>query len=275
MLRKLIKHQTGGPALAFIALVVLAGIFAAMLSPNDPYATNLANKFANISWQFPLGTDQLGRCIFSRLVYGIRTTLFYAFIIMCGTMLIGTVLGIVAGYFSQIVDEIIMRVVDVLLSFPSQVMIFAFVALLGIDIWNVVIANIAIKWAWYARVIRGIVLRYRTQNFILFSQAIGSSPSYILKKHILPNIAAELAVLASIDIGWAILNISTLSFLGLGVQPPIPEWGAMLNESKQVIQINPLQIFIPGLAIMLLVSAFNLLGDAISELFNPKEITYE
>lgn len=269
------KHRVGGPALIFIIVVMLAGAGAPLVCPHDPYLTDLSQKFLPMSLTYPLGTDHLGRCILSRLVYGVRPTLFYAFLAMLGTMGLGTLFGLAAGYFSNMVDDLIMALINILLSFPSQVMIFAIVALIGPDIKNVVIATIIIKWAWYARVIRTSVLKYKNANFILFSKVVGTRPSYILTKHILPNVAPELAVLATLDLGWSIINISTLSFLGLGVQPPTPEWGAMLSEAKQVIQVNPIQMFVPGLAITSVVIAFNLIGDTISEMFNPKEVHYE
>lgn len=165
-----------------------------------------------------------------------------------------------------------MRVVDVMLSFPSQIMILAVVALMGVNIENVIIANIFIKWAWYARMIRTAVVKYTESNFILYSKSIGSGNYFILTHHMLPCIAAELAVLASLDTGWAILNISTLSFLGLGVQAPMPEWGAMLNEAKNVMISNPEQMLVPGIAVVVLVGAFNLLGDSLRDALDPKEV---
>lgn len=160
----------------------------------------------------------------------------------------------------------------VMLSFPSQIIILAVVALLGVDIRNVVIASIFIKWAWYARMIRTATIKYTGMNFVLFSRSIGSGNFYILTRHMLPCIAAELAVLASLDTGWAILNISTLSFLGLGVQAPVPEWGAMLNEAKNVMVSNPEQMIVPGIAVVVLVGAFNMLGDCLRDALDPKAV---
>lgn len=144
--------------------------------------------------------------------------------------------------------------------------------MLGIDVRNVILANVFIKWAWYARMIRTSVVQYRDCNFVQFSRCVGTSERFILCRHLLPSITADLAVLATLDIGWAIINISTLSFLGLGVQAPIPEWGAMLNEAKHVLTTNPIQMFVPGIAIVALVTAFNLLGDALRDVFDPKEV---
>lgn len=271
MSKKILKNKIILFNLIFILSVVFLGIFAEYISPNDPLKSNILNKFARYSFKYPLGTDHLGRCVFSRIIYGIRPTFFLAFLTMIGTIGIGLVLGLISGYFKGWIDEIIMRVVDIMLSFPSQIMILAIVALLGVDIINVIIANVFIKWAWYARMIRTNVIKYSTVNFVLFSRSIGQNQIKILIKHILPNIASELAILASLDMGWAILNISTLSFLGLGVQAPTPEWGAMLNEAKNVLLTNPTQMLAPGIAIILLVSSFNFLGDSMRDLFDPKE----
>lgn len=256
----------------FIGIITISGIFAPFLAPNDPYSSNILDKFAPMSQTYPLGTDQLGRCILSRLIYGVRPTLFYGFLIMLGTMCIGIVLGLTAGYIGGVVDEIIMRLVDIMLSFPSQVVILAVVAVLGIDIQNVIIATILVKWAWYCRLIRGSVLKYRNSPFVIYSRLIGMPTTFILRKHILLNIIADLSVLASLDMGWAIVNISTLSFLGIGVQPPISEWGVMLNEAKNVFRSNPYQVVFPGIALTSVVGAFHYLGDAIRDYFDPKEV---
>ena len=185
---------------------------------------------------------------------------------------LGALMGLLAGYFRGITEELIMRVVDVMLSFPSQIMVFAVVALLGINVQNVILANVFIKWAWYARMIRTGVMQYRDRNFVQFSRCVGTPERFILFRHLVPSIAADLAVLSSLDVGWAIINISTLSFLGLGVQAPTPEWGAMLSEAKNVLTSNPAQMLVPGIAIVVLVSAFNLMGDAIRDVLDPKEV---
>ena len=270
-LKRLWDNRMARPCLIFIGAMILIGVFAPLLAPNDPYANSILNKFKAPSLKYPLGTDNLGRCVFSRMIYGLRPTLFLSLVTMLGTIGIGLTLGVIAGYMRGVVDEVIMRVVDVMLSFPSQIMILAVIALLGVDIRNVIIANVFIKWAWYARMIRTTVLTYTGENFILFSKSVGSGTPFILLRHVLPCIASELAVLASLDTGWAILNISTLSFLGLGVQAPMPEWGAMLSEAKNVMTSRPEQMLVPGIALMLLVAAFNLLGDCLRDAMDPKE----
>ncbi len=271
MLKKFLKNKVAMLTTILIVFVAFVGIFAPILAPNDPYKTDILNKFSTFSLSYPLGTDHLGRCVFSRMLYGIRPTLGLAALTMLGTIGLGALMGLLAGYFRGWIDEIIMRVVDVMLSFPSQIMVFAVVALLGINVQNVILANVFVKWAWYARMIRTGVLKYRDRNFVLFSRCIGNRESFILGRHLLPSIASEMAVLASLDIGWAIINISTLSFLGLGVQAPIPEWGAMLNEAKNVLTTNPVQMLAPGIAIVVVVSAFHLLGDALRDILDPKE----
>ena len=272
MVGRLIRNRAAVGTIGLVLIVALIGIFAPFIAPNDPYATDILNKFAGFSQQYPLGTDNLGRCILSRMIYGIRPTLGLAVLTMLGTIGLGALMGLLAGYFRGIVEEVIMRTVDVMLSFPSQIMVFAVVAMLGISVQNVILANVFIKWAWYARMIRTGVMQYRDRNFVRFSRCIGTPESFILFRHLVPSIAADLAVLSSLDVGWAIINISTLSFLGLGVQAPTPEWGAMLSEAKNVLTSNPVQMLVPGIAVVILVAAFNLMGDALRDVLDPKEV---
>ena len=272
MLHRFLHNKTAVGTVSLVLIVALMGIFAPVIAPHDPYATDILNKFAHFSKEYPLGTDNLGRCILSRMIYGIRPTLGLAVLTMLGTIGLGALMGLLAGYFRGITEELIMRVVDVMLSFPSQIMVFAVVALLGINVQNVILANVFIKCAWYARMIRTGVMQYRDRNFVQFSRCVGTPERFILFRHLVPSIAADLAVLSSLDVGWAIINISTLSFLGLGVQAPTPEWGAMLSEAKNVLTSNPAQMLVPGIAIVILVSAFNLMGDAIRDVLDPKEV---
>ena len=270
MLERFLHNKMALSTSGVIIIIALLGIFAPLIAPNDPYTNDILNKFAPMSRQYPLGTDQLGRCILSRMLYGIRPTLGLALLTMLGTIGLGGLMGLVAGYFKGPVDEVIMRVVDVMLSFPSQIMVFAVVALLGIDVRNVILANVFIKWAWYARMIRTAVVQYRDCNFVQFSRCVGTPEWFILSRHLLPSITADLAVLATLDIGWAVINISTLSFLGLGVQAPIPEWGAMLNKAKDVLRSNPWEAIFPGIAITLVVMSFSLVGDGLRDALDPK-----
>ena len=270
MVGRLIRNRAAVGTIGLVLIVALIGIFAPFIAPNDPYATDILNKFAGFSQQYPLGTDNLGRCILSRMIYGIRPTLGLAVLTMLGTIGLGALMGLLAGYFRGIVEEVIMRTVDVMLSFPSQIMVFAVVALLGISVQNVILANVFIKWAWYARMIRTGVMQYRDRNFVRFSRCIGTPESFILFRHLVPSIAADLAVLSSLDVGWAIINISTLSFLGLGVQAPTPEWGAMLTNARGYIRDAWHITLFPGLIILLTILALNIIGDGLRDALDPK-----
>lgn len=270
MLRNLLEDRVALLCLAVIGLTVLAGLFAPYVAPHDPLAGNILYKFKSMSWNYPLGTDQQGRCVFSRLIYGIKPTILLSLVTMAATITLGAAYGLVSGSAGGMIDEALMRFCDVMLSFPSQVMILAVVGMLGVGMENVIIANILIKWAFYARMIRGSVLGYRNRNYVVFSRTTGSGSWFILSRHMLPAVLPEIVVLASLDTGWVILNISTLSFLGLGVQAPAPEWGAMLNEARQVIVAHPGQMLAPGLAVLTLVAAFNMLGDSLRDALEIK-----
>lgn len=254
----------------FLLLVILAAVLAPVIAPYDPTAQNIIMKFQGSSLAHWFGTDQLGRDTLSRILYGGRITVLLSIVTMLCTIGIGLVLGVIAGYFRGLVDEVIMRVCDVMLSFPSEVMILAIVGVLGAGIFNIVVATIIAKWAWYVRMIRGIVIRFMDKNDIRFARVAGCSTGYIIRKHLIKGAFGEIAVLATLDTGAIILNISALSFLGLGVQPPTAEWGMMLNEAKNVMTTNPGQMLAPGIAIFLVVAAFNFLGDGIEEAMNPK-----
>lgn len=272
MWKRLIKDRMAAVCIVLLLVIALAGIFAPLISSYSPTEGDIIRKFAKPSFSNLLGTDYLGRDTFTRLIYGVRTTLFLSVLTMIPTILIGLTVGVVSGYFRGAVDEILMRICDIMMSFPGQVMILAIVGALGPGIRNVIIANVAVKWMWYARMIRGNVIRQNDRNYILFSRTAGAGNRYILKKHIIPAILPELIVLITLDIGWMILSISSLSFLGLGVQAPTPEWGAMLNEARSVIGTKPEQMLAPGLAILITVAAFNFLGDSFRDMFNPKEV---
>lgn len=256
--------------LVLVVVVFALGILAPVVAPHDPNENNVAHKFAKISASYPLGSDHLGRCILSRLIYGIRTTVFFSLMAMAGTILIGTVVGMLAGFFRGWLDEVLMRLCDIMLSFPSEVMILAIVGMMGPGLTNIVLANIIAKWAWYTRMIRSIVRQYVDKNYISFAKVAGCSTSHIMKRHLLPATMGELIVLATLDMGAIILNISALSFLGLGVQPPTAEWGMMLNEAKNVMTIHPGQMLAPGFAILVIVTAFSFLGDSMRDALDPK-----
>lgn len=265
-----LRHHYFAQCCVFVLLLVcIAGLFAPYFAPFDPHQTDVLAKYQGITATHWLGTDHLGRDIFSRLIYGIRPSVFYALLAMVVTLLLGMLAGICAGMNGKVVDEILMRFCDVMLSFPGEMMIFAIVGVLGVGIEHILLAVVLVKWAWYARMVRGVVQQYMHKNYVLYALAIGTSRWHILRKHIFPVISAELIVLASADVGSVILLMSALSFLGLGVQPPTAEWGAMLSEAKQVMLTYPEQMLPAGIAIVLVVMAFNGFGDFLRDVFDP------
>ncbi len=273
--KQLINNKTALICLIIITTIVILGILAPYIAPYDPNKVRIVRKYAAMSSQHWLGCDHLGRDILSRLLYGIRSTLFLSLLTMSITIVVGSLIGLISGYQRGKLDECIMRLCDIMLSFPSQVMILAIVGVLGVGIENVIIANIVVKWAWYSRMIRSSVIKYSRKNYILFSRAIGAPHSFIICRHLLPNVMSELVVLATLDTGWVILNISALSFIGLGVQAPTAEWGLMLSEAKNVMTQHPMQMVFPGIAILIVVAAFNMLGDCLRDILDPKDQKHE
>ena len=273
--KQLINNKTALICLIIITTIVILGILAPYIAPYDPNKVRIVRKYAAMSSQHWLGCDHLGRDILSRLLYGIRSTLFLSLLTMIITIVVGSLIGLISGYQRGKLDECIMRLCDIMLSFPSQVMILAIVGVLGVGIENVIIANIVVKWAWYSRMIRSSVIKYSRKNYILFSRAIGAPHSFIICRHLLPNVMSELVVLATLDTGWVILNISALSFIGLGVQAPTAEWGLMLSEAKNVMTQHPMQMVFPGIAILIVVAAFNMLGDCLRDILDPKDKKHE
>ncbi|WP_418185704.1 nickel/cobalt ABC transporter permease [Aliarcobacter vitoriensis] len=269
MIKKLLKDKLAIVSLSIIFLVIILGIFAPFVAINDPLEPNLANKFASYSLEYPLGTDHLGRCVFSRLIYGIHPTIFLAFLTMFITIFLGVIFGLIAGYFEK-VENFILRVCDIMLSFPNELLIIAIVGILGVGIENIIIATIIAKFAWYTRMTYSFVLEYKNKNYVLFSKTIGIPSNKILRKHLLPSISSDIVVLATIDTGWVILSISALSFLGLGIQAPTPEWGMMLNEAKNMLSMEPSLMFPAGLSILIVVASFNFLGDSLRDAFDIK-----
>lgn len=273
LIKQIISNKTALVCLLIIITIIVLGILAPYIAPFDPNKVRIVRKYAAISSEHWLGCDHLGRDIFSRLLYGIRSTLFLSLLTMIITIIVGSIIGLISGYQRGKLDECIMRLCDIMLSFPSQVMILAIVGVLGVGIENIIIANIVVKWAWYSRMIRSSVIKYSRKNYILFSRAIGAPHSFIIYRHLLPNVMSEVVILATLDTGWVILNISALSFIGLGVQAPTAEWGLMLSEAKNVMTQHPMQMVYPGIAILIVVAAFNMLGDCLRDILDPKEKT--
>ena len=267
--RKLSRDHGAVVGLAIVAVAILAAVLAPLLPLQDPTALDLQNRLLGPSTEFPLGTDHLGRDELSRLIFGARTTLLMSSASVAIIMAIASVVGSLSGYYGGWVDTGLMMVVDLLLAFPSLILGIAVAGILGPSLINVMIAVSVVWWASHARVIRGMVLSARQREYVEAARAIGASDKRIMAYHISRNIVGPFAVLATLDMGWIILGIAGLSFLGLGAQPPTPEWGAMLNDSRSYMQTTPLLLLAPGAAIFLLVLGFNLLGDGIRDMLDP------
>ncbi|MFC0469208.1 nickel ABC transporter permease subunit NikC [Halalkalibacter kiskunsagensis] len=271
MFRGIVKSQKVIVICSLILCVLfLMALFAPWLAPNDPIAVNLAHKLQQPSLDYPLGTDQLGRCTFSRILYGARISIGFALLIFISALSLGLIIGIISGYKGGWVDQLLMRIGDGLMAIPSLLFVLGFVGIWGAGLKQVILGLILVQWVYYARVIRGMVLILKEQNYITAAKISGSSTWSIIKTHIVPNVLPSIAVMGTLEMGWAIMNLSSMSFLGLGVQPPTPEWGAMIHEGKSYIRTNPSLMLYPGLMIMLVVVTFNLLGESLSERFGIK-----
>lgn len=260
------KWASKAPAWAGAAIVLLvlgAGAFAPLLAPNDPLAVEMGARLDDPSWRYPLGTDHLGRCVLSRLLYGTRLSLFHALIVLAAVFAVSIPVGLLAGYAGGRTDRFIMRIIDVLLAFPSLILSLAVAAMLGPGALHLLLAFAAVWWAGYARIIRGLVLQLKQRDYITAARAAGSSQGRIVFDHILRNAARPIGVLASMELGTILLSLAGLSFLGLGAQPPTPEWGIMLSDSRPYMQTVPELMLYPGLAIALSVLGFNLLAEGL------------
>lgn len=254
-----------------ILFMIILALFAPFFAPNDPNFVDITQKLQGPSSQFPLGTDHLGRCILSRLIYGTQTSLGTAFLVMGLTMMISIPLGIYAGFKGGKVDYFFMRICDTLMAFPSFLLSLALIGVLGTSISNLILAMVLVQWVFYTRVIRGMVLSVKKQNFVLAAKICGTPSLIIVIKHILPTIISQVIILVFMDIGGVILSISGLSFIGLGIQPPEAEWGMMINDSKPFFRRNPSLMLYPGMMIFIIVIAFNLFGDAVRDALDLKK----
>lgn len=252
----------------FLVLIMAAGVAASIIAPNDPFKTDLLNILKPPSEDFLFGTDSLGRCIFSRVVYGIPNSVFSALTVVLITFCAGTIIGVVSGFYGGIADEIIMGVADVFLSFPGMIIAVAVTGILGGGLKNAMIAIGMISWTKYARLARSEVMSVSSETFILAAKLSGNSDMRIIFKHIIPNIIGTLVVTASSDIGVMIMELAGLSFLGLSSPLPTPEWGSMMNEGKSMLQSAPWITLFPGIAVFIVVVLFNLLGDTLCELLD-------
>lgn len=255
---------------ALVALLVIVALLAPVMAPHPPLRQNLANDLIAHSADHWLGTDKLGRDILSRTIYGARISLAVGFATVALSLCIGVIVGSLAGYLGGWVDLLLMRLVDILLAFPGLLLAIAFTAVLGPGLDHVVLALCLIGWTGYARLVRGEIIALREREFIQAARALGGSPQRVITRHLLPNLIAPLLIQATFGLAAAIIAEGSLSFLGLGVEPPTPSWGSMLNDGRQFLLVAPHLTTYPGLAIMITVLALNLVGDGLQEHFQRR-----
>jgi peptide/nickel transport system permease protein len=269
MILVLRKNKTFMVYCILAIVLVLISILAPYMAPYDPLKTDMTNTLKAPNAMFPLGTDQLGRDLFSRILYGALNSLKMTFILVIIVFIVGTVVGTLAGYFGGLTDIVVMRFCDVFLAFPGIIFAIAVAGILGPSSINTIIALAVVNWAKYARVSRGLAMAIRKKDYIKAARMGGARQYQIILRYVLPNIIPSLIVMAAMDIGTMLLEISSLSFLGLGAQPPTPEWGYMINEGRAFIQTAPWLMIYPGAAMFITVTIFNLLGEGIRDILDP------
>ncbi|CAN5762272.1 ABC transporter permease [soil metagenome] len=267
---RLMRDWAAIVGLFIVFLLVGFALTAPLLAPHDPAAQHLAERLKAPSLNFPLGTDNLGRCLLSRLLFGARLSLGFVGVASLLVLLVGVFVGAVSGYAGGFLDAVIMRVVDLVLAFPLLLLALAITGFVGAGIGSVLVGIASVWWASYARIVRGLVLSLRERPFIEAARAGGVTPIRIITRHVIPNVIPPIVVLASLEMGSLLLAISGLNFLGLGVQPPTAEWGAMLNDGRPFLRNAPQLMIYPGLAISLAVMGFNLLGDGLRDALDPR-----
>lgn len=264
------KRNTAVAGAVIIILFTCMALIGPYFCVYDPLAIDVLNKYQAPGKEHLLGTDNLGRDTLTRLVYGARITFIISVVSVFSGSLIGMILGTIAGYFGGKIDAVIMRATDVLLAFPGLLLAIAIVAILGTGIINTIIAIAIFSIPYLARIVRGSVLTIKNSEFIQASKVVGASHVRIILFHIVPNSLSQVIVNTTLRLGTAILTSSALSFLGLGVQPPEPEWGAMLSKAREVIRSSPMAALAPGIAITLVVMGFSLMGDGLRDALDPR-----
>ena len=253
-------------------LIVLAAIFAPIVTHGvDPTKGNLADAILPPEKGHIFGTDKMGRDIFTRVIYGARASLVATFSVVAIILVVGTFFGILAGYFGGWVDIVIMRISDMMIAFPGLVLALAVAGILGASVRNAIIAISLVSWTKYARLARSLVMKIRNRDFVSAAIVTGSKTPYMLVRYMLPNTLTTLVITAATDIGGMMLELAGLSFLGFGATPPTPEWGLMLNEGRAYMQSAPWLMIFPGLAIFITVVVFNMLGDGLRDILDPRD----
>lgn len=269
-MRRWIENRNVLIGLFIISSLVFIAVFAPLIAPHDPIKANPKIRLESPSEEYLFGTDHMGRCILSRIIFGARISLLTGVIVITGSLLIGVILGTISGYFGGLTDDVIMRLVDGLLAVPSMFLALALAGTLGPGLFNMAMALIVVDWTSYARVVRSSILSVKEKEFVEAARCLGASDFYILAHHILPNIISPVIVIATLGMGNVILAAAGLSFLGLGAQPPTPEWGSMLDDGRLFMRKAPYIMIFPGLAIMITVLAFNFLGDGLRDKMDPR-----
>lgn len=252
-------------------LIILTAIFAPVVTGGvDPLKGSLADALLPPSKDHIFGTDKMGRDIFSRVVYGARASLGATFGVVALVFLVGTAAGIISGYFGGMIDTVIMRVADMMVAFPGLVLALAVAGIMGASIKNAIIAIVVVSWTKYARLARSLVLKIRDRDYVAAAVVTGSRTPHMLLRYMLPNALPTLIITAATDIGSMMLELAAMSFLGFGAKPPAPEWGYMLNEGRACMQSAPWLMLFPGLAIFVVVVVFNMLGDSVRDILDPR-----
>ena len=268
------KNHIKGKLIFFLALTVillLVALFAKYICPYDPYAQDLMMAQKPPSLAHPLGTDRYGRDMLSRVIIGSTTSIFATLLLVAIITVVGTAIGIVCAWKGGKVDTVLMRISDLFLAFPGLVFALAVAGVLGGGVHNAIIALAVIGWPKFARLSRGLTLAQKNEPYMMAARLSGSSTVKLLIKHILPNIGGPVLVTAVLDIGTMMMELAGLSFLGLGVKPPMAEWGSMINEGRSMLQVSPWMVLAPGAAIFVTVMVFNLLGDTLRDYMDPKQ----
>jgi peptide/nickel transport system permease protein len=269
--RFLVKNRLNLVGVIIVLGFLFLAAFGPMLAPYDPNAQDITNsKLLAPSWDHPMGTDELGRDVLSRIMAGTRISLRVAVVVLFFAVVTGTIIGAISGFMGGMVDEILMRFTDMFLAFPAFVLAIAIAASLGKSLNNTMIALSTVFWPWYARLVRAQVLSIKQRDFVDAARSIGLSPSRLLMRHILPNAISVVIIQVTLDVGYAVLATSSLSFIGLGAQPPLPEWGTMMSTARNYFRDAWWYITFPGIALTLTVFAFNVLGDGLQDALDPR-----
>ena len=271
-MNSLLKRPQMIVGLSIALLFAIVALFGRFFMPNDPLATNVLNTLAPMSTQYPLGTDDLGRCVLSRLIAGCGTTLSVALMIEFSVFLIGFVIGMLAGYLGKFVDTVIVGMIDVLLAFPSIILALVIAGVMGAGLVNLMIAMILVYWVEYARVTRSVVIQLKEKKFVTAAKAVGGTPLSIIRRHILPNALPHLVAYLALNMAYIIIGISSMSFIGLGAEPSTPEWGSILSDSRAYMNTNPQMLIGALVCIALSVSCFQMIGEAMRDSLNPRHV---